>query len=96
MSDEVEKKTRKQYKVSAEDFVKVWNHHASRNGSVKDVSEELGMPVNIVLGRKANYTKQRPDGSPGVKLLPMKRSNSRSLDVEKLNKVAEEAATTTE
>lgn len=87
-----ERKQRKEYNVSAEKFVETWNAVAKRGGNAQEVADLLGMPKNLVLARKSNYTKPRKDGSPGVKLLPIKKRNPRKLNIENLNEIASKAA----
>ena len=82
------KRERKQYNVSPEDFVKVWQSSESAD----EVAQKLNMPKNIVLARSAVYRKNRKDGSPGVPLKKMPRVNPRRLDVENLRKLATETA----
>ncbi len=86
MSDEAvetkgDKKNRKRYNVTAEQFVKVWQE----SESAQEVAEKLDMPKNIVLARSAVYRKPRKDGTPGVRLKKMPRYNPRRLNVEALN-----------
>lgn len=83
-----EKKERKQYNVSPEEFVKVWQ----TSNSAAEVAEKLKMPKNIVLARSAVYRKSRKDGSPGINLKKMPRANPRKLDVDALRKLADENA----
>jgi len=77
--EEREKKQRKQYNVSDEQFVEAWQ--TSRSAAA--CAEKLGMPKNIVLARSAVYRKR------GIQLKKMERKNPRRLDVDKLNRKIE-------
>lgn len=79
-----ERKERKQYNVSPEKFVTTWQS----SNSAAEVAEKLGMPKNIVLARSAVYRKPRKDGTPGIPLKKMPRTNPRRLDIESLSVLA--------
>lgn len=80
------KRERKQYGVTAAEFVKAWQS----SNSAQEVADKLGMPKHIVLARSAVYRKQRKDGKPGINLKRMPRQKTNGLDVETLNRLAEE------
>jgi hypothetical protein len=67
------------YNVSAADFVRAWESSTD----AAEVAAKLGMPRPLVNARAADYRRM------GVKLKKLKRSNSRRLDVEALNKLTQ-------
>lgn len=85
MSD---KKTRKNYNVTAEKFCEVWKDTFEAGGTAQDVADKLEMPKNAVLARYSNYKKTRSDGTPGVPLPQLKRKKSdKALNIDVLTKI---------
>lgn len=97
MSD---KKTRKNYNITAEKFCEVWRNTFEKGGTAQDVADTLEMPKNAVLARYSNYKKTRSDGTPGVPLPQLKRKKSdKALKIDVLTKIVtgkEEAEASTE
>jgi hypothetical protein len=71
---------KKDYGVSAERFVEVWQ----TSNSAQEVRDRTGMPLPIVHARASGYRKQ------GVKLKKMPRTHGRQLDIEALNRLIDE------
>ena len=71
---------KKDYKVSAEEFVRVWQESASAD----EVANRLNMPKPIIFARASGYRQS------GVNLKKMPRHKNKALDVEALNKIIDE------
>ncbi len=67
------KRKRKQYGLTAEDFIRLWN----TSGTTAQAVERLGMPYHVALARVSKYRKR------GIRLKKMPRK--RHLAVNKLN-----------
>jgi hypothetical protein len=73
-------RSREQYDVSPEDFIRAWQ----TSQSADEVAEKLKMPKGIVHARASNYR------TAGIRLKKMPRSRKNKLDVDALNKMIEE------
>lgn len=71
---------KRNYNVSAEDFVRAWNE----SSSVQEVADRLGMPKPIAHARACNYRRK------GIPIKPMRRQYRRKLDIPALQRLAKE------
>lgn len=80
--EQPQKKRRREYSVTPEEFIKAWQE----SETAQEVADKLGMPKPIVLARASAYRGE------GVKLKKMRRENKRALDIDGLNRLIEQLA----
>jgi len=71
---------RKDYGVSDEKFILIWQ----TSSSIDEVAQKTGMPAAICHARASFYRRKQ------VKLKAMPRKSTRGLDVEKMNRIIEQ------
>lgn len=71
------KKKRRKYNVSAEQFITAWRS----SETAREVAAKVGLPLPIVYARVSFYRRR------GVRLLPLRRTHPKTLDVAALNRI---------